>query len=233
MTINCVAIDDDKLSIAVITKFCSKVPNLNLNASFTNSVEGFSHLKNNSVDLVFLDINMPNMSGISIAQEINNAIAIVFVTSHKNYAYEGYQLNAIDYLLKPLEFSRFFQAVCKAKDKIQIDKVKYQSFCIDDEYIIINCDYKKIRIAQSQIQYIEALDNYVKIYTTRKTYITQHNLKSMCAMLNNSCFFRVHKSFMVNLPVVDYFTSETIHINGYAIPLGRTYAKEFLKRLHH
>ncbi|WP_044117949.1 LytR/AlgR family response regulator transcription factor [Alkaliflexus imshenetskii] len=231
MILNCTAIDDDILSLAILKKHCSKVPCIELNAAFTSPTEGITHLKSNKPDIVFLDINMPGMSGISIARELDEHIVIIFTTAHKDFAFEGFQLNAADYLLKPIDFDRFYQAVCKARDRVELEKIKHDHYHDEDGYIIIKADYKKIKINLSHILYIEALDNYVKIHTQKKTYVTLQNLKSIGEQLDEKNFMRVHKSYIVSLPVIDYFSREHIHINGLTIPVGRAYAKNFISRL--
>src|SRR5690554_5452156 len=136
MTLNCVAIDDDNLALTLLKKYCSKIPSLNMTATFLDPMDGLAHLKHNQPDILFLDIDMPGMSGISIAQKASEKSEIIFTTGYKDYAYEGFKLNAADYLLKPIEFDQFYQAVNKARDRIAIEKLKKESFKNDDFIIV-------------------------------------------------------------------------------------------------
>ena len=227
MTLNCVAIDDDNMALAILKKYCGKIPCINLAATFSDPMDGLAHLKHNQPDIIFLDINMPGLSGLSIAQKASVKSEIIFTTAYKDYAFEGFQLNAADYLLKPIEFDLFYQAISKARDRIAIERLKQESFK-DDEFIIVKVDYKNVKIRLSQILFIEALDNYVKIHTTKKTYITLQNLKAIGAKLSSQDFLRVHKSFIVSLPRIDFFTKDQIHIQTHQIPIGRAFSKKVI-----
>jgi DNA-binding LytR/AlgR family response regulator len=227
MTLNCVAIDDDNLALTLLKKYCGKIPSLNMTAAFSDPMDGLAHLRHNQPDILFLDIDMPGMSGISIAEKANEKSEIIFTTSYRDFAFEGFQLNAADYLLKPIEFDQFFQAVNKARDRITMDKIKQESFKNDD-FIIIKADYKNVKIRLSQILFIEALDNYIKIHTAKKTYVTLQNLKGIGEILCPQNFLRIHKSYIVSLSRIDFFTKEHVHIKSHQIPIGRTFSKKAL-----
>jgi DNA-binding LytR/AlgR family response regulator len=224
--LNCIAIDDDNLSLSILKRYCEKLPFLVLNEVFDNPLEALNHLKNNQPDLVFLDINMPEVSGICIAQRLKGQSMVIFTTSHKHFAHEGFNLNAIDFLIKPFEFDRFYQAVEKAKDYRYFLKLK-GLVGENHDYIIIKEDYQNVKVNLSDILFIEALDNYVKIHTSKRTFLTLKNLKTMDYYLNSKNFMRVHKSYIVALDQIDYFSRDQIHINGSVIPIGRTFAKKF------
>lgn len=227
MTLNCVAIDDDNMALSILKKYCEKIPCINLSATFSDPMDGLAHLNRHQPDIIFLDINMPGLSGLSIAQKASSKSEIIFTTAHKDYAFEGFQLNAADYLLKPIDFDLFYQAVSKARDRIALERIKQETFR-NDEFIIVKVDYKNVKIRLGQILFIEALDNYVKIYTTKKTYITLQNLKSIGEILCPDDFLRVHKSYIVSLSRIDFFTKDHIHIQNHIIPIGRTFSKKTL-----
>jgi len=228
--LSCITIDDDSFSLSVLEKHCSKLPFLALKEVFDNPLEALNHLKNNQPDLVFLDINMPEVSGISIARKLQGQSMVIFTTSHKNFAHEGFELDAVDFLLKPIEFDRFYQAISKAKEHKDFLELK-EKVEADYDYIIIKEDYQNVKIKLSDILFIEALDNYVKIHTTQKTYMTLRNLKSMAGHLCSRNFMRVHKSYIVSLNHIDYFSRDQIHINNSVIPIGRTFMKKFREEI--
>ena len=230
--LTCIAIDDDRFSLSVLEKHCSKTPFISLKEVFDNPLEALNHLKNNQPDLVFLDINMPEISGISIARKLRGMSMVIFTTSHRDFAQEGFDLDAIDFLLKPIEFGRFYQAVVKAKEHKDFRDLK-ELVEGDHDYIIIKEDYQNVKINLSDILFIEALDNYVKIHTTKRTYMTLRNLKSMANYLESKKFIRVHKSFIVALNHIDYFSRDQIHINNSVIPIGRTFMKKFRKEIQY
>lgn len=227
--LHCIAIDDDAFSLRVLSQYCNKLPSISLNETYTNPLEALSHFKNNRPDLVFLDINMPEVSGITIARKLKGETMIIFTTSHKDFATEGFELNVIDFLLKPYAFDRFYQAVVKAREHREFQKLKEQVEGKQQEkYIIIKEDYQNVKVRLSDILYIEALDNYVKIHTPQRTYLTLRNLKTMAEHLDHQNFMRVHKSYIVALDKIDYFSRDKIHINGAVVPIGRTFVKKFM-----
>lgn len=229
--LQCIAIDDDAFSLRVLSQYCSKLPSVSLNATFTNPLEALGLLKNNRPDLVFLDINMPEVSGLTIARKLKGETMIIFTTSHKDFATEGFDLNVIDFLLKPYEFDRFYQGVVKAREHREFQKLKEQIEGRQEKYIIIKEDYQNVKVRLSDILYIEALDNYVKIHTPQRTYMTLKNLKTMADYLDNKNFMRIHKSYIVALDQIDYFSRDKIHINGAVIPIGRTFVKKFMSEI--
>ncbi|ASB49809.1 LytR/AlgR family response regulator transcription factor [Alkalitalea saponilacus] len=229
MLLKCVAIDDDPLCLSILKKYCQKVPSLRLRGAYENPTDALPHLDRINPDIVFLDINMPEISGIRIAEIYNHKTTIIFTTSHKDFALEGFELNAADYLLKPLNFERFFQAVCKAKDRIEFKALKKLSF-EDNDHVIIKSDYKNIKLKFSQILFIEALDNYVKIHTAKRNYLTLQNLKHFSKRLNGD-FVRVHKSYIVAVSKIEYFSRDQLRINGREIPIGRSYAQNFHEKV--
>lgn len=228
--LQCIAIDDDELSLAILKRYCNKLPDISLNEVFNNPMEALVHLKNSKPDLVFLDIDMPEISGISIARKLKGQSMIIFTTSYKDFALEGFALDAIDFLLKPFDFERFYHAVAKAREYHEFQNLK-QNREKEHDYIIIKEDYQNVKVNLSDILYIEALDNYVKIHTRHRTYLTLKNLKAMADSLNSKNFMRVHKSYIVSLNQIDHFSRDYIHINGSVIPIGRTFVKKFMQEI--
>lgn len=228
--IKCIGIDDDDFSLSVLEKYCDKLPCIYLESVFNNPLEALNYLRIHQPDVVFLDINMPEVSGISIARKLQGKSMVIFTTSHKDFAHEGFELDAVDFLVKPFGFDRFYQAIVKAKEHRDFLKLKAMVET-NHEYIIIKEDYQNVKVKLSDILFIEALDNYVKIHTHHKTYLTLKNLKAMDIDLKSRNFMRVHKSYIVALDRIDYFSREQIHINGSVIPVGRTFVKKFMNEV--
>ncbi len=212
-TIHCVAIDDEPYALSNIQHFCSRIEGIHLTC-FNSSLDGYEYLKTHTPDILFLDIVMPDLSGIEIAKLVKELPYIIFTTAHKQYAIESYDYNTVDYLLKPYNFERFNKAFQKAKALLELRKQP-------DEVLVIMAEYQKIPIRTSEILYIESSGNYVKIFTPHKTYMTQSSLKSICDSLNPQKFKRVHRAFVVNLAEITSYTKKSITIGETQIPIGK------------
>jgi len=234
MSLHCIAVDDDDFSLKIIQKLSEQVPCVDLRKTFNNALDAMVYIKKHKPDLVFLDINMPDINGLEIAGQIKEQTMVIFTTAYKEYAVDAFDVNALDYLVKPFDRERFYHAVCKA-DQLKIakeirekDPQQNQEW---DQSIVIKAEYKNIQLKLSDILYIEALDNYVKIHTPEHTYVTLQNLKSISEVLDKRLFMRVHRSFIISLPKVDQYNSSKIQINGNEIPIGRTFLPEFRKSI--
>jgi DNA-binding LytR/AlgR family response regulator len=230
MRIKCIAIDDEQFSLSALEKHCYEVPFLDLVATFSDPYKAINYLKIRTPDLIFLDIQMPDISGIQIAQCFQNRAMVIFTTAYSSYAMDGFNLNALDYLLKPFDFERFLKAVQKAKDKFDLQNLS-RSLLEKNEFIIIKVEYKRVKIYISDIIYIEALNNYSKIFTFQKTYLTLQNLKTIYSLLPENEFLRIHKSFIVSTSKISNFTRDLVVVNEKTIPVGRVYAEKFLSRM--
>jgi len=228
MTIKCIAIDDEPIALEIIKDFCENVPFLELVKSFNSSYEAFIYLKTNKPDLIFLDIKMPEISGIQIAENTIDLPPVIFTTAHSKYAIDSYNLNAIDYLLKPFDLERFVKAVNKAKKHIEIER-QSASDSLQSESIIIKVEYKNVKVYLSEILYIEAMDNYIKIHTSDKYHLTQQSLKSILSLLPTDSFCRVHKSYIVSIARISHFTHTKISIGEVLIPIGRAFSSHFIE----
>jgi DNA-binding LytR/AlgR family response regulator len=230
MMINCIAIDDEQFALDTLAKHCEAVSYLNLAATFCDPIEAQNYLKTNSPDLIFLDIQMPHLSGIQIAKELNNDPIFIFTTAHSRYAVDGFNLNALDYLLKPFDFNRFLQSVEKAKELIYLQSLSKANLQNND-FITIKVEYKNVKVYLSDIVYIEALDNYSKIHTLQKKILTLQNLRALQALLPENKFIRIHKSYIVSKDKINHYTREKIRIDDKSLPVGRAYAEQFLFRM--
>lgn len=222
--INAIAIDDEPLALSIIENFCKKLPYINLHKTFTQPNEGLKYLENFPIDVLFLDIHMPALNGIDLYKKIDQNTLVIFCSAHSQYAVEGFDLNALDYLLKPFTFERFKQATEKAQDYLSVkDNNK-------SEFLFIRADYKLQKIRISDILYIEALDDYLKIYLdSQKTLVARMTMKVMTEKLPTDEFVRVHRSFIVPVKKVNTLNNKTIIISDKIIPIGANYEADLLK----
>ncbi|MCB0650308.1 MAG: response regulator transcription factor [Saprospiraceae bacterium] len=229
MKITCIAVDDEPIALEIIKEYCSKIPSLELIKVFDNPFEAIAFLEVHKPELVFFDINMPEMTGIQLVGRIKDCPPVIFTTAYSKFAVESYNLDAIDYLLKPFDFDRFYKSVQKAKKFLEADKDKVLS--ADEAFIIVKVEYKNVKIPISEITYLEAMDNYVKIHVGNTYHMTQQSLKKLLNQLPGEQFCRVHKSFVVPFSKINFFTSTEITLGKVKIPVGRTYQKDFMEKM--
>ncbi len=236
---NCIIVDDEPPAQDILEEFVSKIPFLNLIARCSSAFEAIDVIEKSQIDLIFLDIHMPNASGIEFLQSLTHKPLFIFTTAYSEHALEGFNLNAVDYLLKPIPFDRFLKAVMKARDLYNIRKKadpflpadQKESF-EDKEFLYIRCDYQLIKIRLDDIQYIEGLKDYVKIYTSNpKPYITLISLKMLSEKLPGDIFFRVHRSFIISVLYLRTLTKNRILISSKWIPVSENYREDFFNGL--
>lgn len=226
--ISCAAIDDEPLALEVIKKYISKTPELHLEAVFSDGIEAQDYIQKNKIDLLFLDIQMPDINGIQLYKELIIKPMVIFTTAYKEFAVDGFDADAIDYLLKPFDLARFQKGVNKAiqRCKMVADTNKDQS----KEFLYIHSDYKVIRIAIKEIIFIEALDDYAKIYTSSQTYLTLLSMKAVLEKLPKNQFIRIHRSYIIATREIAFIHFRKIGIhNGMELPVGDTYRAEILE----
>jgi DNA-binding LytR/AlgR family response regulator len=223
--INCFAIDDEPPALKVIESFCEQVDYLDLKKTFTSPSEAVHYINNYPVDLLFLDINMPSISGLEVFKKIKHPIMVIFTTAHGEYAVEGFNLNAIDFLLKPFSLDRFQQAVKKAYDHYQY---VINNAPAAEQFIYIRADYSLHKINIDDIELIEGLDDYLKIHVKNsKNIVARITMKGMMEKLPVSKFARVHRSFIVPLNHIQSVRKKIIHLDKYEVPIGTRYEEEF------
>jgi two-component system, LytTR family, response regulator len=226
--INAIAIDDEPLALKVIESFCNQTDFVNLQKTFTKPNDALKYLRKFPTDLLFVDIHMPAMTGIELVKALQQNTMVVFTTAFGEYAVVSYELNAIDYLLKPINFKRFTQAVNKAKEYFNYIQKKNDT---GDKYIFIRADFSLVKIPLADIIYIEGLADYLKIYVKgRKTVVARMPMKDMQAKLPSDDFIRVHRSFILPFSKIESVRGHTISIAGQQIPIGKTYVEEFFKK---
>lgn len=217
--IKAIALDDEPLSLDLIEAYCQQTDEVELIKKFTNPKEALKFLRKFPIDLIFLDINMPNLSGIEVLKEINQNTEAIFITAHSEYAVESYNLNAIDYLLKPFEFDRFLLALKKVKSKITIEDP-------EEKAIFVRSEYRLIKIYLSEIKHIESLADYLKIFCeNQEPIVTRMTMLEMLALLPSTQFIRVHRSFIVPIASIKIIRDKKIILPSMEIPIGIRYEK--------
>ena len=232
-TINCVIVDDEPVARSILETFVSKIPNLNLVKSCKNAMEAFEIVNSQNIDLFFLDINMPDISGLSLAKTINKKSKIIFTTAYREYAVDGFDLQAVDYLLKPIAFDRFLQAVNKFFETQSVisKQVDIEEDSVKNDYIFVRSERKMVKINFDEILYVESLSDYIKIHIKDKVLVTRETISNLEMKLPSQQFLRIHRSYIVNLSKTDSYTNEFIEIEKNAIPISRTYKENVLKKL--
>ena len=224
--IKCIAIDDEPLALEIISAYVSKVSFLDMRGCFTDPFKASEVIKSENIDLIFLDIEMPDLSGMQFLKSLKQQPMVIFVTAYSEYAVESFNMDAIDYLLKPIEFDRFFKAVNKASDYHKYIHNQHQP---EDNYIFIKSDYQIKKINIDDISYIEGLDDYIKIYCGENFTLSLMTLKTILSKLPSKKFIRVHRSYIVSIPHINSIQRNRISINNKLIPIGDSYNAEFFK----
>jgi DNA-binding LytR/AlgR family response regulator len=225
--LNTIAIDDEMPALNVIETFCKKLPFINLVKSFHKAGEAIRYLQQHPVDLLFIDIQMPSHNGIKLFQSVEQDSMAIFTTAYSEYAVEGFQVNAVDYLLKPFSFERFKLAAERA---LQLHQLRKQASVAGAQYLFVRADYNLIKIAFHEILFIEGLDDYLKIHRDgQPPVIARMTMKAILEKLPVSDFIRVHRSYIIPLKRIEQIRNRMIVIGNEEIPLGNSYADAFYK----
>jgi len=229
MSIKCVIVDDEPLALSVLERYINQTPFLELVEKFTNPVKAYKYLNDNEIDLLFVDIQMPDLTGFELVNNLKKKPVFIFTTAYSEYALEGFKADALDYLLKPIDMPEFSKAVNKAKEWLEIRNEKNSQVEATKDFLFIKSEYKIIRINFSEITYIQGMSEYVKIHLfNRKSIMSLISLKSLEAQLPVSMFMRVHKSFIVNLQKVNMIErNEIVYDDGTIIPVSQQYKTQF------
>ena len=198
-----------------------------------DAIEAFEILKNKSVDLIFLDIQMPQLTGLDFLKSLVKPPKVIITTAYREYALEGYELDVVDYLLKPISFERFMKAINKYYQSVNNSVIISDNSSVQDSYIYVKADKKVIKILLKDIFYIESLKDYVQIYTIKKSIVTKNQIGFLEEKLPADKFVRIHKSYIVSISRIDAFTSNTIEIKNKELPIGRSYKNLVLKTLNY
>ena len=229
--IACLVVDDEAIARDVLVTHLSKIKNIEIVAQCKNALEAFNYISNHEIDLVFLDINMPEISGISFAKSINKQVKIIFTTAYRDYAVEGFELKAVDYLLKPITFERLLQAI-NTYFEVYNDSQKQVGTTIEkNNFIFVRADRKMIKIEFDDIIYIESFSDYLKLHLNVTTIVTRETISTIEARLPSNGFIRIHRSFIVSLKHITSFTNEYVTVNNKSLTISRSYKKDVLNQL--
>jgi two-component system, LytTR family, response regulator len=228
----CLVVDDEPMARDVLRRYIEKLPALRLIGECSNAIDALLFLQTHTVDLMFLDIRMPELMGTELVQSLRNPPKVIFTTAFKEYALDGFELDAVDYLLKPVRFERFLKAVNKAfpkEIKANVNSLPGLEKKTGTDFIYLRVDRKLVKIILSDILYIESAGDYVKIFTKDKSYVTRQTISSVEAMLSENEFIRIHRSFIISVSKIKSFTNELVEIGNKELPVGKLYKNNFLK----
>ncbi|HCY41956.1 MAG TPA: DNA-binding response regulator [Prolixibacteraceae bacterium] len=226
----CIAVDDEPKALDVLSIHAAKAPEIDLVKTFTNPKDALVFLKDNFVDLIFLDINMPGISGLQFAEKLQSKPYIIFTTAYSEYAIDSYNFEAVDYLLKPIEFDRFYKAINKVKKQIQLNSLQQDSLL--SKYIFVKDGYKQIKISIEDILYIQSEGNYLNIVSNNEKVLVRMTFQSLMGKLPANLFFRVHLSYVVNFSHIQKIEDNHIFIQDTKIPMGIKYKEKLLNFLN-
>jgi two-component system, LytTR family, response regulator len=220
MSFKCVVVDDEFLAIEVIENYINRVPYLSLAAKFNNGIDALAYLQSTDVDILFVDIQMPDMNGMSLLKLLDKNINVVFTSAYPDYALEGYDFNPLDFLVKPISFEKFMRAVSRAKSP---ESSGSENNNLNEQYFFIKAKGKTIKLLISDILYIQGLKDYVIFYTTGTQYISLHSMKELEEKLPEDKFVRIHKSYIVEHTKIEEAHTNYVKIGENKIPVGRIY----------
>jgi DNA-binding LytR/AlgR family response regulator len=226
---NCIVVDDEPFALDLIKSYVERTPFLTLTGTFTNPFKAMEHLRKQETDLVFLDINMPELSGIQLLQSLPVPPKVIFTTAYSEYGAESYEYSAVDYLLKPVKYQRFLKAVYKASELKEVQKKPTTSGdeIKNNDYIFLKSGTQTHKIELNSILYIEGAGNYMTFYTTQKKLMTLMNMSQVLELLPSNLFIRIHKSFIISLKHVDIIEKHRVIINDHPVPIGVSYREKF------
>jgi len=231
MKVRALIIDDEPLAQNVIIQYAAKLPDLEIAGTCNDAICAHKTLQENEIELIFLDINMPKLSGISFLKALKNPPLVIFTTAYSEYALEGFELNAIDYLKKPFSFERFCKAYFKAEELLQLKKESNEKPHAEAQidFLFVKSNKKTYKIAYSEIYYIEGLGDYIQIHLKNQKIITNLSMKKMLELLPQNQFYRIHKSFIISLENIELVEGNMVKINDNKLPIGNSYRKQFMQ----
>ena len=220
---NCLVVDDEPVARDILRTYIDDTPQLSLVAECESAIKAMEILKSNPVDLIFLDINMPKLSGINFLKTVSNPPKVILTTAYSEYALEGYELDVVDYLLKPFSFERFLKAVNKASPHSSVPSV-------NEHFVVVKADGKSYRINETDILFVESMGDYITLNTSEYKLTFNQTMKSFAEELHSDYFLRVHKSFLVSLNKIDFVEGNMISIGAKKIPIGNSYKSVFQEK---
>jgi len=232
MEIKALIVDDEPLAQNVIEQYAKKLPQLKIVDKCNDAICAHQVLQNNPIDLIFLDINMPKLSGISFLKNLKNPPLIIFTTAYSEYALEGFELNALDYLKKPFGFERFCKACFKAEELLMLKQTEQNAEKKKEDshdFFFVKSNKKTWKVKFSEICYVEGLGDYVQLHLTDQKIIANHTMKKMLEILPEREFYRIHKSFIISLQKLELVEGNSVKINNKRLPVGNSYRQQFME----
>jgi DNA-binding LytR/AlgR family response regulator len=222
MAVRCIAIDDEPLALDIIRTYVNRFPSLELVAVFDDAISASEFLRQTSIDILFVDIQMPDISGIDLVRSLKEKPIVIFTTAHKKFAYEGFELEALDYLLKPIDFDRFSKAIQKALEYLDYKKTPKDTF---SESLYVNSEYKLVKIVLKEIEFIESLEDYIRIHLEgAKPILTLSSMKKILDKLPSNKFKRIHRSYIVPIDKVMAIHNRKVHLkSGKELPISDSF----------
>ncbi len=231
MKINCLIVDDEQLARRLLESYVVKIPYMELVKSCKSALEAIEFLQKGNIDLMFLDIHMPDLSGIEFLQTLENKPLVIFTTAYKEFALDGYELDVIDYMLKPISFERFLQGSNKALEQIKLIKAAKNKETPSKDFINLKSNHKVYKVKYNDIYYIEGLKEYVTFYTKDKKIVVLESLKKLEKTLPQELFLRIHKSYIINIQMIDSMYGNQLEVNGNYLPVGKMYLDKVKRML--
>lgn len=231
MEIKTLIVDDEPLAQNVIEQYAKKLPQLKIVDKCNDAICAHQALQNNHIDLIFLDINMPKLSGISFLKNLKNPPMVIFTTAYSEYALEGFELNALDYLKKPFSFERFCKACFKAEELLRLKQADQKTEPIKEEkqnFFFVKSNKKTYKVKFSEIYYVEGLGDYVQLHLTDQKIVANLSMKKMLEILPEQEFYRIHKSFIISLQKLELVEGNSVKINTKRLPIGNSYRQQFM-----
>lgn len=223
MNIRCIIIDDEPLAIRVIESHLSKIKSFEVVETFTNPIEAMEVIQNGDIEVLFLDINMPVINGMDFVKTLQNPPLVVMTTAYREFAVESYELDVLDYLVKPIPFTRFMKTINKIHNALSLNNDSSED---DRTHTFIKIDKKLVKVYLDEVLYVESLKDYIKITTNSGTHLVHQTLTSFTESLPSDQFIRIHRSYTISIPKVSAVIGNMVEINGNQIPIGRNYVQE-------
>jgi len=231
MKIRCIIIDDESLAINVIENHLKSFDHVEIIATFNNPLKAYNILEHEKIDVIFLDINMPQMTGFAFIENLNHKPLIVITTAYREYAVKSYELNILDYLVKPIPFNRFLRTINKIYQQLYVSSSLGDSNLLQEPHIFLKVNKKLLKINLNDILYIESLKDYIKIITKTGNHMVHKSLTAITEELPHSNFLRIHRSFTISINKIDAIEGNTVEIANKRIPIGRNYIKQTRERI--
>lgn len=221
--IRCLIVDDEPLALNVMQTHLGKVSEVEIFATCSQALEAFDIIQRTPIDLIFLDIQMPELTGIGLVKALENPPKVIFTTAYREYALEGFELDVVDYLLKPISLPRLLRALDKYRRLVQVADSKASHSDTSPRYLSVHANRQRMNIKLEDILYIESMSDYVKIHLQERVIVSKQRISHLQEKLNNEGFLRIHRSYLVSIAKISTFTNDHIFIGSHALPVGRTY----------